>query len=813
MLSFACASFEPVIDPRKEDPQRLFASAQNLFYGGKLKESASAALDGYRRFEQSSPAWAYKFKVLRSQALLWSGESEQALRTAQELPQSAAPDVRIEALAIAAVGYARTYEFEKADRQLAEATRLCSEVSSGACGSISRSAGIVAVQRSDYETAQHHFADCLKFARSAGDRFLESTALMNLGLVALRQEHYDEAITWLESADQLTRSIGARAISATTQGNLGWAYYKLGDGERSLEFSLHAEKGEIEVGDELNELAWILNQGYVYASLSEPQRAETSYERALALAKKLNSKADIHEATSALAIVSAQMGNLETARQYSQQALELAKEDQKPEETVAALFAQSQIEFRSGDSQGAAQTLTRILQDPSTPASMQWQAKHVLARAAEKMGRDADAESRYKEALETFSQTRSHVDEDELRLPFLANGSSLYDDYVQFLMRKGQANAALLVAEDCRGKTLAEAFDRKSSSHFKPAQFDPREVARRRKSAILFYWLGKDKSYLWAISPQAVSSFVLPPGREIADQVDRYSKRLNGAGDVLSDGDTNLYTTLVAPASAILGESPNITIVADGELHTLNFETLVVPSSEPHFWIEDVRILNASSLRLMGQAHPSAAAEKNLLLIGDPIPASPQYENLPKAGLEIKEISRHFPADHESVFTREQASPGSYLDSHPERFSYIHFVTHGTASRVSPLDSAVVLSSAAPASDSFKLYARQIVQHPIHADLVTISSCYGAGTRTYTGEGLVGLSWAFVRAGAHNVVGALWEASDASTPELMGKFYDGLSSGQRPEDALRNAKLSLLHSGTIFRKPFYWAPFQFYVGV
>ena len=63
---------------------------------------------------------------------------------------------------------------------------------------------------------------------------------------------------------------------------------------------------------------------------------------------------------------------------------------------------------------------------------------------------------------------------------------------------------------------------------------------------------------------------------------------------------------------------------------------------------------------------------------------------------------------------------------------------------------------------------------------MTISACYGAGTRAYTGEGLVGLSWAFLRAGAHNVVAALWEVDDASTPQLMGAMYRKLREGAPP---------------------------------
>jgi CHAT domain-containing protein len=174
-------------------------------------------------------------------------------------------------------------------------------------------------------------------------------------------------------------------------------------------------------------------------------------------------------------------------------------------------------------------------------------------------------------------------------------------------------------------------------------------------------------------------------------------------------------------------------------------------------------------------------------------------------------VAKHFPTMQEQVYQRDQATPAAYLASSPEKFSHIHFVAHGISSRLSPLDSAIVLSPAANQTDSFKLYARDIVQHRLQADLVTISACYGAGERAYSGEGLVGLAWAFLRAGAHNVIAGLWEVTDASTEQLMDRFYDELDKGSSPDAALRAAKLSLLH-GSAFHNPFYWAPFQLYTG-
>jgi CHAT domain-containing protein len=75
---------------------------------------------------------------------------------------------------------------------------------------------------------------------------------------------------------------------------------------------------------------------------------------------------------------------------------------------------------------------------------------------------------------------------------------------------------------------------------------------------------------------------------------------------------------------------------------------------------------------------------------------------------------------------------------------------------------------------------------------------------------LIGLSWAFLRAGALNTIGALWEVNDASTPQLMDLFYAELEQGRAPDVALRDSKLALMRSNKIFSKPFYWAPFELY---
>jgi len=249
-------------------------------------------------------------------------------------------------------------------------------------------------------------------------------------------------------------------------------------------------------------------------------------------------------------------------------------------------------------------------------------------------------------------------------------------------------------------------------------------------------------------------------------------------------------------------------IIPDGPLHLLNLETLPVPGSPPHYWIEDVEISIAPSLAIAASnVEPSAPRSPSLLLIGAPDYTGTDYRPLEKAGAEIHDIESHFPAITPAVYTGRAASPNAYRNSQPAQFSMIHFAAHADASNESPLESAVVLSRH---GDSYKLYARDVMDQPIHADLVTISGCRSAGVRAYAGEGLIGFAWAFLEAGARTVIAGLWDVSDISTEPLMNELYGAIAAGQSPAAALRQAKRALSKQPG-YSKPYFWAPFQVYV--
>ena len=338
-------------------------------------------------------------------------------------------------------------------------------------------------------------------------------------------------------------------------------------------------------------------------------------------------------------------------------------------------------------------------------------------------------------------------------------------------------------------------------------------MAKASGSVLLFYWIAPEESYLWVVTPQRVyPPFRLPAAEQIRQWVDQYRAFIEQrVGDPMaqhSDAGQHLYDALIAPAAKLIPANAKVILFPDGPLNWLSFETLPVYGEKPHYWIEDARPVIGPSLAVLSaeKADRSPRAD-SLLMIGDPAPPDPEFPKLAFASKEIATIEARFPGAEKTALVGAAARPAAYREAKPGDYSLLHFSTHAVANRESPLDSAIILSGD---RDDYKLYARSIIDTPLKAGLVTISACRSAGAQSYLGEGLVGFAWAFLQAGAHNVIAGLWDVTDSSTPAMMNVLYSGVAAGQEPADALRAAKLDLIHSNQGYRKPYYWGPFEIY---
>jgi CHAT domain-containing protein len=89
-----------------------------------------------------------------------------------------------------------------------------------------------------------------------------------------------------------------------------------------------------------------------------------------------------------------------------------------------------------------------------------------------------------------------------------------------------------------------------------------------------------------------------------------------------------------------------------------------------------------------------------------------------------------------------------------------------------------------------------------------LSACETGLGRERRGEGVIGLTRAFMYAGAPTVGVSLWSVGDKSTAELMSDFYKRLLTKQQPSPAaaMRAAQRQMI-DGKHYSAPFYWAPF------
>ena len=111
-------------------------------------------------------------------------------------------------------------------------------------------------------------------------------------------------------------------------------------------------------------------------------------------------------------------------------------------------------------------------------------------------------------------------------------------------------------------------------------------------------------------------------------------------------------------------------------------------------------------------------------------------------------------------------------------------------------------------NDGF-LRTDEIFNLRIGAPLVMLSACETGLGKEKRGEGVIGLTRAFMYAGAPTVGVSLWSVADKSTAELMTDFYKRLLSPDKPASApgaMRDSQLAMI-SGKKYSAPFYWAPF------
>ncbi|MEZ5402327.1 MAG: CHAT domain-containing protein [Bryobacteraceae bacterium] len=630
----------------------------------------------------------------------------------------------------------------------------------------------------------------------SGDDFVRGVAEFNLGRVLERDGlRSDEAFRSLDRAAAYSERAGARLLESAARSNLGSAYRKVGEYDRALS-ELHAALA-IQNGAKSPRMAvaTISLIGYIHFQRGDLATSLEYLERGVSLARSLNLPLWMRDTSLNLADALRESGRLERAGQVLSETATVF--DRYPQLAGREYLALSRgaLELARGRAGEAIKLLENV---QSADPVVEWEAQAGLAEAFDKLGGSAKARAHYEAALNIIERAQSSQGREEHRLSFLNQVMRFYRGYAALLVREGDEDAALEVEDSSRARSLAVSGE--------SARSGTAAALRRGPPGVFYvaYWIAPDGSYarvLGAGMHRRVAIAAAP--EELARLVRGWRTFLErDRGDPSHDPDpagAELYHALVGP----LGIPPGarVVLVPDAPLHGLSFETL--PAGGGRLWIDDVTVSVAPALALLEGA-PARAKPPSVLAIGDALAAGGEFPRLPAAAVEIDAVRRHF--RNAVVKQGPEATPAAFEDAKPEAFSHIHFAAHAKANRESPLDSFVMLS---PAGGRARLYARDVARRRLHADLVTLSACRSAGDRAYSGEGLVGLSWAFLRAGANHVIAGLWDVPDEPAARIMALLYDGIERGAAPANALRGAKLAFrAEAKGAERKPYAWAAFQ-----
>jgi CHAT domain-containing protein len=414
------------------------------------------------------------------------------------------------------------------------------------------------------------------------------------------------------------------------------------------------------------------------------------------------------------------------------------------------------------------------------------------------------------------------------------------------------------------------------------------------QTVLLEYSLGRDASYLWAVTKSAVSLYKLP-ARQVLDKLatdlrgqlipSKLQRRIVGI-DVMADSQRGLgvsttpfaedaaafvtassalYKAAVEPAGKVLGEK-RLLIVGDGALNYVPFEALVKsPESADYsslpYLIKSNEVIYAPSASVVGviKQQNNNREGRAMLILADPVfnsndarakgaapsananetrglgiqsaltdvtgqdaaatAGSTKMQGLPLARLtgtrteaeQIVKLAKTSGAQAD-LWLDLDANEGNIETRDVTKYRIVHIATHGLLNAERPQFTGLVLSLVGNKTEDGFLRTDEVFNLRLGSPLVMLSACETGLGKEKRGEGVMGLTRAFMYAGAPTVGVSLWSVADKSTAELMTDFYKRLlgspigPAAVSPSAAMRDAQLAMI-AGKKYSAPFYWAPF------
>jgi CHAT domain-containing protein/Tfp pilus assembly protein PilF len=707
--------------------------------------------------------------------------------------------------------------------------------------------GFVFSEQNDFEKALFYYDLAFPVLSQVGDRSMEAYTLNNIGLVHHSRGDYKKALEFFTRALRLRQAVGDLSGKAETQGDAGRTYAAMGETTKAIESY-----------DESLRLSRIIGNPRIEAS--------TLRRIALLEQKRGNLPEALERMTAAISIVESLRAKLvskelrasyfATAQEHfetyisilmalhAQQpgkgfdALAFQASERARARTMLEMLAEANADIRQGvdpallereraldnNLTSLGEQQNRLLSEGASQEQMLRLKNEIESTLAEYHQVQTEiriASPRYASLTQPAPLTLSEIQRQALDPDTILLEYSLGDDksYLWMVTANSLKSYELPSRSEIDGVATI-VYKLLTARNLKIRFETPEEKQERVERA--------DRDYEQAAA--LLSRLVLGP---VAGQLS--SKRLI----IVGDGALHYIPFAALPAPDMKADSPAtlslmppmmveheiVTLASASTLVALRREiegrppaprTLMV-IADPVFDKSDERVAHnngdrrpvnrqVSSLQLAHRYQESTSQTQ----LPTSTPDRDPIDRLPFTRLEANKILSLVPPAQSRKALDFDASRATATSPDLGRYRYVHFATHGFLDPNHPELSSLVFSMVdrRGADQDGSLFAHEVFNLRLSADLVVLSSCRTGLGKDIKGEGLVGLTRGFMYAGAARVIVSLWNVSDEASADLMAELYKGMLGRERlrPAAALRSAQLAVWKDKR-WQAPYFWAAF------
>ena len=648
----------------------------------------------------------------------------------------------------------------------------------------------------DYDRAVRLHRQALEAYEASGARAGIAAETFELGNIHLARHELDEAAEVLERALAAWEALGQRRNIAPVLANLGLVFRERGDPARALAMYERAGRLQAEAGDRRGAALTLGNVGSVRRDLGETAKAAEAFQRAIDELEGLRDPVATAEVLAKLASLRLAERDPSAALELSRRAvgrLSLAGRDLAPTEGLAARERVA-LAYDTGTAAAVAlgdgEALAYFLEHGRARAWLDaLRARSALeAVVVPEDLRRAESTARAKLAAAFDGLRRASAGDDRARLRAALDEVDRAHEHVAAVVariqREAKAGAAIL--------------------HPDVASLEAMRGALSPGDALVTYGLSSSSACALVVEPRGARIVTFPDARTVEAAVAALA--LEAPEGDASSAIAHLAELVVKPLG-LSAAVRRVLVSPAGALSYAPFATLMpdravvyAPSGTIHRWLRDEGALRGDGVLALGDPDYATKVDERALELhrGAAVRLAP----LPGTRREVEAFGDLKLLAADATEARLRAA----LATRP-RWRAVHLACHGLVDAERPMRSSLALTAAGD-DDGF-LTCLDVFRLKAPSDLVVLSACETGKGKVVGGEGIVGLTRAFMFAGSPRVICSLWKVDDAATSALMTKFYelwnptDG-KAGLPTAEALRQAQ-AFVRAQEKWKHPYYWA--------